>query len=92
MTWRRFEKVLAGKTRAGEPKHVLHLEYKSSIPRMFMAWVVPKIRHFVFHQHQAKWQDAIYKSSLALLQLGEVLSLIDFAENYSFKGQNEIQS
>ena len=92
MTWRRFEKVLAGKIRAGEPKHVLRLEHKTTNPRMFLAWVVPKICHFVYHQHQEKWQEAAYKSSLNLLHPGEVLSLIDFAENYSFKGQDEVQS
>jgi hypothetical protein len=92
MTWRRFEKVLAGKTRIGERKHVLRLEHKTSNPRMFLAWAAPKIRHFVYHQHQAKWQEAAYKNSLNLLQPGEVLSLIDFAENYSFKGQDEVQS
>ena len=44
------------------------------------------------HQHTARWQDSKFKRSLLKLQPGEVFSLIDFAENYSFKGQDEIQS
>ena len=44
------------------------------------------------HQHTACWQDSGLKSNLQKSQPGEVFSLIDFAENYSFKGQDEIQS
>jgi hypothetical protein len=40
----------------------------------------------------AHWQDAEFKSSLSKLKVGEIMSLIDFAENYSFKGQDEVQS
>ena len=88
MSWRRFEKVLAGKTRAREPKSVLYLEYKTSHPRMFLAQAIPKIQQLVWHQHQAKWQDVAYKSSLAK---GSSVSH-RLHENYSFKGHDEVQS
>jgi hypothetical protein len=90
--WRRFEKVNAGKTKSGESKIVLRLEFKSTKPRAFLAWATPKIKQFVLHQFIAKWQDSQYKLCAANLRVGEVMSLINFAENYSFKGQNEIQS
>jgi hypothetical protein len=92
MNWRRFEKAVAGKTKTGETKMVLRLEYKTTKPRAFLAWAVPRIKQFVMHQFVARWQDSQYKTCAANLRPGEVMSLIDFAENYSFKGQNEIQS
>jgi hypothetical protein len=68
------------------------LEYKRTSARVFLQFVASKIPQFIIHQHTARWQDVQYKACLANLQPGEVMSLIDFAENYSFKGQDEIQS
>jgi hypothetical protein len=36
-----------------------------------------------------KWQDVAYTSRE--MKEGETMSLIDFAKNYSFKKQNEVQ-
>jgi hypothetical protein len=57
---------------------------------MLLADVAPKIRRFVHYQQVEKWQDVAFKASMALLQVGEVISLIDFAKNYSFKAQDEV--
>ena len=54
-------------------------------------YATPKIAEFVLHNHIALWQDKQFKKSIDDLRLGEVMSLIDFAENYSFKTQNEVQ-
>jgi hypothetical protein len=91
-SWRRFEMVSAGKTKKGDLKKIIRLEYKLTTPRFFLAFAKPKIEQFVLHQHTAKWQDEQFRLSIAALKEGEVMFLIDFAENYSFKGQNEIQS
>jgi hypothetical protein len=53
---------------------------------------MPKVQQFIWHQHVARWQDSEFKSCLADLGPNQVISLIDFAENYSFKGQDKIQS
>ncbi|KAG0572176.1 hypothetical protein KC19_VG074600 [Ceratodon purpureus] len=92
MTWRRFEMIQAGESRSGDPRTVIRLEYKVTNPWSFLAYTKPKILQFVLHQFVAKWQDTQFKKSLDVLKDGEVMSLIDFAENYSFKGQDEIQS
>ena len=93
MTWRRFEMVSAGsRTKTGEPKQVIRLEYKVTRPREFLEYAAPKMKQFVWHQHVAHWQDVQFKESVQNLKEGEILSLIDFAENYSFRNQNEIQS
>jgi hypothetical protein len=92
LAWRRFEMVSAGITKKGIPKKVVRLEYKQTTAKAFLEFALPKIPLFVQHQHNARWQDVMYKECLGGLQDGEIMSLIDFAENYSFKGQNEIQS
>jgi len=51
----------------------------------------PKFSKFVMHNHVARWQDLQYMVSLEMLKESEILSLIDFIENYSFKCQYEIQ-
>jgi hypothetical protein len=92
VAWRRFEKVLAGKNRKGELKKVIRLEYKSTNTHTFLQYAMPKVQQFIWHQHVARWQDSEFKSCLADLGPNQVISLIDFAENYSFKGQDKIQS
>jgi hypothetical protein len=92
VSWRRFEKVRAGFTKKGEPKFAIRLEYRETSSRQFLAYAVPKVREFILHNWVYNWQERQYKNSLNSLKEGEILSLIDFAENYSFKGQNEIQS
>lgn len=93
MTWRRFEMVSARtNTKKGDPKKVIRLEYKVTTPREFLLYSEPKIKQFVWHQFVARWQDSQFKNSVQDLKQGEILSLIDFAENYSYKGQSEIQS
>ena len=85
--------VSAGsKTRKGDPKQVIRLEYKVTIPRDFLIYAAPKMKQFVWHQFVACWQDCQFKNSVQNLKQGEMLSLVDFAQNYSYKGQNEIQS
>lgn len=81
-----------GKTKQGEPKKVLRLEYKRTTARAFLEYAIPKILPFILHQHNARWQDLQCKASLEKLEVGDVLSFIHFAENYSFKGQDEVQS
>ena len=93
MTWRRFEMVSAGSTtRKGNPKTVIRLEYKVTTARDFLLYAAPKMKQFVWHQFVARWQDSQFKNSVQDLKEGEIMSLIDFAENYSFKGQSEVQS
>jgi Cu2+-containing amine oxidase len=91
MAWRCFKKVLVGDIRARKPKEVVHLISKLTIPRHFLEYAAPKFSNFVMHIHVVRWQDLQYRVSLEMLKEGEVLSLIDFVENYFFKHQDEIQ-
>ena len=40
----------------------------------------------------AQWQDEQFKLCRDTFPLGTILSVVDFAENYSLQPQNEIQS
>jgi hypothetical protein len=42
------------------------------------------------HNFVAQWQEDQFKLCKKKLEEDEVLSLINFAENYSFKHQNEV--
>lgn len=50
-----------------------------------------KVKQFILHQHMACWQDNEFKAYLADFGTNQVISLIDFAKNYSFKDQDKIQ-
>ena len=47
---------------------------------------------YIAHAHGAKWQDRQFRACLASFQIGVVVSVVDFAENYTFAPQIEIQS
>ena len=61
VAWRRFEKVLAGKTKKGEDKFVTRLERKMSSPREFLIYAAPKIQKFIMHNFVAQWQDRQFR-------------------------------
>ena len=50
------------------------------------------IYSYIAHAHGAKWQDRQFRACLASFPIGVVVSVVDFAENYTFAPQNEIQS
>jgi hypothetical protein len=92
VTWRRFENVLVGQNDEGGDRHALRLEHKSTSPSTLISYLQSKLAEFLIHNFEAKWQDAQFKSCMENLAPHEVVSVVDFAENYSFKDQNEVQS
>jgi hypothetical protein len=51
----------------------------------FVAFLKLKLVEFLVHNFEAKWQDAQFKSCLDNLTKDEIVTMIDFADNYSFK-------
>jgi len=82
---------MVAKMRNNEMKEVTCLEHKRANHRMFLACAAPKVCDLVLHNHVAQWQDSQYKLCLKQFKEGEIMSLIDSAENYLFKGYNEVQ-
>jgi hypothetical protein len=52
----------------------------------------PKLQNYVKHNFVAKWQDEQCRQMMKNLPADVIISHIDFAENYSFMIQDEIQS
>ena len=50
------------------------------------------IRTFIKHNFTYRWQAHQYRECLKVFPSDTIISVVDFAENYSFKEQNEIQS
>ena len=51
-----------------------------------------EIYKYTKHSHRARWQDLQFKHSREIFPTGTILSVVDFAENYTFAAQKEIQS
>lgn len=51
-----------------------------------------KIYKYTKHSHRARWQDLQFKKYRDFFPPGTIWLIVDFAENYIFVAQNEIQS
>ena len=51
-----------------------------------------KIQQYIKHVDMARWQDEQFRICRDTFPLGTILSVVDFAENYTLQPQNEIQS
>ena len=51
-----------------------------------------KIQWYIQHVNVAQWKDEQFRIFWETFPLGTILSMVDFAENYTLQTQNEIQS
>ena len=51
-----------------------------------------EIYKYTKHSHRARWQDLQFKHSCEIFLARTILSAVDFAKNYTFAAQKEIQS
>ena len=58
----------------------------------FICFLQRHMTSFIKHNFIARWQSQQFKDCIQRFPKDVVVSVIDFAENYSFKEQNEIQS
>ena len=92
VTWRRFENVVVSPNEEGGVWHALQLEHKNTIAADLISYLKPKLAEFFIHNFKAQWQDKQFKAVMENLTAEEMVPVIDFVENYSFKDQNEVQS
>jgi hypothetical protein len=90
MQWQQYVMIVVGKDKVGNKSKRLKLEYMETIPNIFINYFKPKLVAFIEHNFFARWQDIQFKSLLATIPK-DVVSIIDFAKNYGFKVQNEVQ-
>ena len=51
-----------------------------------------EIYKYIKHSHRARWQDIQFKQPHEVFRVGTIFSMVNFAENYTFEAQKEIQS
>jgi hypothetical protein len=89
--WNCYQKVVVGKTKGGRDYKVLRLQYKLTPARQYLQYMRPQLTRFITHNFIAQWQAEQYRVCLAIFSLASILSVVDFAEDYSFAEWNKIQ-
>ena len=82
--WKCFEMVDIV-TKKGEPRKKLQLVYKNTTSAEFLAYFKPKLQFFVQHSFVARWEDRQFRQCLENFPEDTIVSIVDFAENYSFE-------
>ena len=84
--WKRYEYIDTSIQGANSVKRIELLEdeiFLIDFLRKFEA----EIYKYTKHSHRARWQDLKFKKSREFFSLGTILSVIDFAKNYTFVPQ-----
>lgn len=92
VSWKLFEMVFVGRGEDGNDRHALRLEHKLTPPCDLVSSLRSHLEEFLVHNFEAKWQDQQFKVCMGNLSPDAIVSVVDFAENYAFKWQNEVQS
>lgn len=91
VSWQRYEyHIYTGQSGASSRR--LQLTPHSGPRLAFVSSFRAAIYPYIAHAHGAKWQDRQFRACLASFPIGVVVSVVDFAENYTFAPQQEIQS
>jgi len=91
--WKRYEYVSMNPSSSSHvpSKRIDLLEDEIPISD-FMDKFQSQIYKYIKHSHRSRWQALEFKHSREVFQPGTILSVVDFAENYTFAPQKEIQS
>jgi hypothetical protein len=92
VSWKCFENEVIGVTRDGRARKRIVEVYKETSSEVFFEYLKSKLPQFVRHNFIARWQDDHCRRSMECMGEDVILSHIDFAENYTFEIQNQIQS
>ena len=78
--------------RTRKPKKRLKEAFKDMPVQQFLAYTEKTVSTFITHNFKARWQDEQCQLMMKNILEGVLVSHIDFAENYTFAIQNEVQS
>jgi len=89
--WKRFslESTVSKKRKLLKKLTLIH---KLTSPTELIEYFKPKLQFFVQHNFVARWQDQKFKNCLRSFPQDNIVSIVDFAKNYTFEIQNEVQS
>lgn len=86
-----FEDIEVQKKHGGTGRRKV-LSIKHMVISEFTKLLQAKTKFFIKHNFTYKWQANQYTECLKVFPSDTIVCVVDFAENYSFKEQNEIQS
>ena len=84
--WKRYEYIDTSIQGANSVKRIELLEDEIFLIEFLRKFEV-EIYKYTMHSHRARWQDLQFKKSREVFPPGTILSVIDFAENYTFAPQ-----
>lgn len=87
-----FEDIQTGQTETGTKKKRKVLSLKEMSSKELLDLFRGHLSKFIKHNWVYRWQSEQFKECLRIFPDDVVVSVVDFAENYTFKEQNEIQS
>lgn len=87
-----FEDLEVGTARDGKKKKRKVLSHKEISCQVLSVMFKDHLKKYIMHNFVYRWQAEQYKECIQSFPEDVVVSVVDFAENYSFKEQNEIQS
>ena len=90
--WRRYEYNNYSTSSIDAHSKRIELQEDQICVTYFIKKFESEIYKYTKHSHRARWQDLQFKHSREIFPTGTILSVVDFAENYTFATQKEIQS
>lgn len=87
--WKAYEYVTEEAKKGGTRKRI-KLLYKDSPPSVVIEQFNLQLNTFINYNFRSYWQHMQFKECIGNFPNDVVVSVVDFAENYTFKIQNEI--
>jgi len=91
LKWKKYEYVTITLDGGGESRRIQLIDCKTSVDT-FLYHFKRQLYPYIEHIHTTKWQDRQFHACLESFPPWVVISVIHFAENYTFAHQQEIQS
>lgn len=70
----------------------LTLVYKTRSIYEFTNYMKPKLQHFVRYNFVERWENKHFKNCIKSFPRNTMVSIVDFANNYSFEVQNKVHN
>jgi hypothetical protein len=78
--------------KTGKPKKRFKEAFKETHVHVFLSYMEKTVTTFITHNFKARWQDKQCQLMMKNVPEGVIVSHINYAKNYSFAIQNEVQS
>ena len=90
--WRRYEYNIYSTSSSDAHSKRIELREDKICVTDFLKKFESEIYKYSNHSHRARWKDLQFKHSRETFPVETILSVVDFAENYTFAAQKEIQN